>query len=148
MKEKTFFTDVKPDGKIQTNISGQLRDAIKEFVGKRIYIKLGVSRKIRSLSQSQYYWGVVVEFCREGVLDAWGESIGKDEAHNLLKIHANYNEKVNELTSESIRIPMPTHNLTTLQFEEFQERCRQFIFNMFNITVPLPNEQGDLDFKE
>jgi hypothetical protein len=144
MKEETVFTSVSPDGKINEGVRDRINKALVSFAGKRIYFKLGIARKIRSLDQNSYYHGVVVACLVQGVLEQWGEKITSEQAHEMLKTNCNANGKIDELTSKQVRIPMPTHSLSTIEFEEYQDRCRVFIAEMFGIDVPAPNSQLEI----
>lgn len=147
MVDQLFFSDVKEGGILQKNTSEAIKEALLGFTGKRVFIKIGVSRKIRSLDQNKYYWGVVIECCKQGVKELWGENITKEECHQLLKTHCHYHEKISELTDNNIRIPLDTHDLTTTGFMEYIEKCCKFIGEIFGITVPEPNSQGDIMFE-
>ena|SRR3990167_689339 len=146
MREQTFFTDVLHDGKIQANISFQIKEALKPMEGKRIFLKIGIARKIRSLNQNKYYWAIIVEYCRQGIMEQWGENITKDQAHNLLKQNCNFIKKINEESDGNFKIPIPTHILTTTEFCEYTERCRKFIGEFFGITIPNPDSQEEISY--
>ena len=74
---------------------------------------------------------------------AYGMSIEK--VHEFFKLHFNYIEKVNEATSEVIRIPKSTTENTTTQQEEYHLQIREFLMEWFNVTAPLPNEHLNLE---
>lgn len=145
MKTHEYFSDVN-DGKLQPNVTRQLLKDLKEFEGKRVLIKLSQKRKDRSMPQNRYYFGVVCEAFQIGAKETWGESISKEEAHENLKKECNYKELVSDDSGEIFRISKSTADLTTLAFEEYLEKCRQFIYTWFGITVPMPNEQAAINF--
>jgi hypothetical protein len=68
-----------------------------------------------------------------------GEGISMDQAHEVLKHECNYHEIVNPTTGAVIRTGMTTTELSTIEFENYLEQCRQFIWEWFNIVVPLPD---------
>ena len=146
--EQIIFTDVFPDGKIQPNASLKIKEAVKSFQGKRIYFKIGIARKIRSLNQNKYYFGCIIPIAQEAIKEQWGEIIDKQQAHSFLKIYCNAVDKITEESDGNIRIPKPTHDYTTVQFMEYIERCSQFLFANFNVTIPPPNSQADIIFNE
>lgn len=92
-------------------------------------------------------FAVVCEAFQIGAKETWGESISKEEAHENLKKECNYKEFLNEETGEIFKVSKTTANLTTLAFEDYLERCRQFIYTWFGITVPMPNEQAAMSFE-
>lgn len=147
MREEVFYTDIK-NSRAQTNLAEKIKEALKEFEGRRIYVKIGVARKIRSLSENNYYWGVVIEYTRQGVEDLWGESVSKEQAHFILTSNCNFVEKISEATDEHIKVPKPTHNLTTIEFETYIERCRKFCGEMFGIEIPPPNSSMEMSFAD
>lgn len=146
MKTLEYFSDVK-DGKLQPNVSRQIQSDLKEFEGKRVLIKLSQKRKNRSMPQNRYYFGVVCEAFQMGAKDTWGEDVSKEEAHENLKKECNYKEFLNDETGEILRLSKTTADLTTLAFEDYIERCRQFIYTWFGVTVPMPNEQAQIEFE-
>lgn len=96
--------------------------------------------------QNGYYWTIIVsEFC-DGFTQITGEQIINKRAHEILKAKCNFKELVNHKTGEIITIPLSTSNLNTVEFEEYCERCRAFIFEWMGKTIPLPNEQSELEF--
>ena len=52
---------------------------------------------------------------------------------------------VNEETSEIIQIPKSTTENTTIEQEEYHNKCVEFLKEWFNVTVPLPNENIRID---
>lgn len=143
------FTDVDDEGLISPAfVERFILDIGAKFPSSRIKLSADKSRKIRSLNQNNYYFGVIVQACREGVQSEWGEEYSTEESHDLLKKECNYKEVASEETGEILRLPKSTKRLDTLQGEEYYERCRKWIFLWFGITVPLPNEQTALEYYE
>ena len=56
-----------------------------------------------------------------------------------------YEEKVNEQTSEVIKIPKSSTENTTIEQEEFHLQCKEFLKAWFNVDVTLPNEGINFD---
>lgn len=108
--------------------------------GQRFSMEIKPIKPNRSNQQNSYYWKVIVESFRHGALEEWGEYMGKEEAHNTLKANCLYTEKVNEETGEVFRFIGSTTDNDTSDQEVYHEKCRQLIYNAFNIVVPLPNE--------
>lgn len=111
---------------------------------KSVVIRVKVSGKQRSCWQNNYYYGVVVNLIREAISEEWGEPMTKDDVHTLLKQQCNWVEKFSQQTGESIRVAATTTNLSTVEFEEYLERCRRFALEFFNLEIPLPNEQTEI----
>jgi len=96
--------------------------------------------------ENGYYHHIIVSTFIRGWFETHGVWITHAKAHEKLKDECNYKEWVNEATGEIKQVGQSTADLTTVEFEEFCERCRNWIFEWFNIVVKLPNEQGELEF--
>lgn len=141
MKKELFISKVDANGNLQANVSKQIRTLLKALADSSVVIEISKKRKQRSNNQNKYYWGVVVQEFRQGVLEMWGEHIDSQEAHEYLKLHCNFKEIINEATGEIIKLPISTTESNTLEFEEYLEKCRKLIYEYFNVVVALPNEQ-------
>jgi hypothetical protein len=93
---------------------------------------------VRSNNQNAYYFGVIVSMCRDAISEAYGESMSAEMAHDTLKEYCNFREIVKG--DKILRVTESTADLTTDQFEAYTQRCREWMFNWFNVVVPLPNE--------
>lgn len=92
--------------------------------------KLLISRitKSRSLSQNKYYWKVII-----GMLaDEWGWD-QPERLHDALRI------KFLSVNTEKLPTVKSTTELTTVQFEEYTSKIRQWASEE-GICIPLPNE--------
>ena len=116
-------------------------EQISRNAGRDVEIVVRAGGRRRSPWQNNYYYGVVVSLVRDAVSEEWGESLTKDETHQLLKQHCNWKEHVNETTGEAVKVAQSTVTLSTVEFEEYLERCRRFAAEFLNVYVPLPNEQ-------
>lgn len=143
MKSIEIITNV-VNGKINRNRS-LLTKAIEQFNGKEIVIKISRKRKTRSNLQNSYYWGVIIPIWTNLLLTEWGEIHSKQETHEFLKYNCNFREVVNEVTGEIIKLSKSTTENSTVDMELFQEKARQLAFEMFNVTIPLPNEQVKIE---
>ena len=122
-----------------------LNRIIQEFNGMDITITIAKQRKSRSNKQNRYYRGVVVKLIQSAFKDNWGESYTSDEVHEFLKARFNYIEHVNEDGGEIIKLGKSTTKNSTVEQEEYQEKCRTFGLEWFGITIPLPNEQIEIE---
>jgi hypothetical protein len=108
-------------------------------------VKVVVDGKKRSLEQNSYYYGVVVGILKNCIQDEWGERMTKEDVHEILKTQCNWQEHFSKQTGESIKVAQSTATLTTVEFEEYLERCRRFAQDFFGVTIPLPNEQIEIE---
>lgn len=120
-------------------------DAIKSFNGFDVVLTIAKAKKKRSNNQNAYYWGLLIPLTQNAIKTEWGEIWSKEKTHDFYKLHFNYVEKVNETTSEVIKIPKSTTDNTTTQQEEYHAQIREFLKDWFNVTAPLPNDGLELN---
>lgn len=120
-------------------------DAIKSFNGFDVVLTITKAKKKRSNNQNAYYWGLLIPLTQNAIKSEWGEIWSKEKTHDFYKLHFNYIEKVNENTSEVIKIPKSTTDNTTTQQEEYHAQIREFLKEWFNVNAPLPNEGLELN---
>jgi len=144
------------NGKLSISYRNKFMQAIPGFGDCRVRLKLEKLYKQRSTKtyrddgsegygQNGYYWKIIVpEFC-EGWQDLTGEQIKSKEAHEKLKMYCNYKEIVNYETGEVLTLGLSTATLSTVEFDDFCDRCRKFIFEWMGKNIPLPNEQAELE---
>lgn len=86
-------------------------------------------KKHRSNPQNAYYWGVVIKLIHDHT--------GQD-ANTIHGVLTGMFLKVKDwLDKERIR---STTELSTVEFEEYLEKCRQWAVIALDIYIPLPNE--------
>ena len=107
---------------------------------------LSIERKKRkrSLSQNAYYWGVVVENVKSGLLDI-GYRMTKEDTHEFLKGKFHIIEKVNENTGEILKAVGGTSEMTTSQMMDYFSEITQWAAEYLNIQIPQPNEQLQIE---
>lgn len=132
------------NGQLKISYRSRFDDCIKTFPDCRVKVTVEKLYRKRTDPQNAYYWGVIVNECAEGYYEMCGEPLTKDEAHELLKFRCNGRELVNEKTGETLTVGASTAELSTVQMMEYWDRCREFIYEWFNRTVPEPNEQTEL----
>jgi hypothetical protein len=138
MKSIEIITQVH-NGNFKRN-RNEILKAIKQFEGKTIMFKLSILSKRRSLDQNSYYWGVIIPITKNAINESWGEVWSTEKTHEFLKSKFLFYEKVNEETSEIIRVPKSTTENTTTDQENYYSEIREFLKEWFNVDCPLPNE--------
>jgi hypothetical protein len=132
------------DGQLRISYRDRFIDALKQMPDCRVRLSVEKLYNRRSTNQNAYYHGVICyEFC-EGYYAMTGDRIEADNAHELLKFRCNGKDIPHPETGEVLRVPQTTTSLTTVEFEEYLDRCRAFILEWFGVTVPMPNEQTEL----
>lgn len=120
-------------------------DAIKSFEGSDLVLTFEKPKKQRSNNQNAYYWGLLIPILQKSIKESWGEIWSKEKTHDFCKMQFNFTERVNEDTGLILRVPKSTTENTTSSQEDLHSEIRNFIFEWFNIQVPLPNENITLD---
>jgi len=139
MKSIEIITQVN-NGNFKRN-RNEILKAIKQFEGKTIMFKLSILSKKRSLEQNSYYWGVIITITKNAINESWGEVWNTEKTHEFLKSKFLFYEKVNEETSEIIKVPKSTTENTTTEQENYYSEIREFLKEWFNVDCPLPNEK-------
>lgn len=127
-------------------------DAVIALMAKKDVDVYGViefreTHKKRTSPQNRYYFGVIVDILARLMADSCGEQVNdghRSEAHMALKRLCNPKEITSPITGEVITVAGSTRDHDTVESSEFHERCRQWIFEFWGVTVPLPNEQSEL----
>ena len=153
------------DGYFDEREPDKLRLALLKLEGFECKLTIEKLYDTRSVNQNRYYFGVIVDLFIKGWMEVTGEVITPDQAHEMLKYHCNPTElqiiekkvaklfakgkgnrifvvrKIVKKEMKRIRTSGSTTQLSTLEFEQYQERCRGFISEYLGIVVPLPNEE-------
>lgn len=104
--------------------------ALAKLEGKRITVDVSAWRKSRSAQQNRYFHGVVIAILGEH-LGYFADEMRAALAHKFLGV-------VDDKTG-LMRI-RGTSDLTTVEFEEFLARVRQWAGEELGVFIPLPNE--------
>lgn len=104
---------------------------------KEVEFQVKRFRNKRSVDQNAYYWKIIVLM----VADAMGDD-DPEAVHAVLKNECNYEIRTFGKGSDrkEYRYPLSTADLSTVEFENYTERCRRFAAEFFGIYIPLPNE--------
>lgn len=128
-----------------------MEDSLIEIELRRVYprrsTKIEHDNGATTYGQNGYYHTVIVQSYIDGEWEENRQLYDHERAHEQLKANCNYQDIVDEETGSIRRVILSTADLNTLQFEEYLERCRAFIYEWFGIDCPLPNEQAELKFK-
>jgi len=139
-------TEVGSDGKLVSESDRlSLSTILKNFAGKTVDITVQRAQNKRSLEQNAYYWKCIVPSMQKAVHEMWGDDISKEEAHALLKDRFSSIERFHVATGELVKIPVSTTENGTMDQEDYHEKCRVWMKEMFGVTVPLPNEGIEIE---
>ena len=128
MKKKHYIT-TDPNLKVDFKDLVAFKQDLLNLKGKEGYLTVNKVTKSRSGNQNRYAHGVVFPMMAECM------GCEMEEAKDALKF-------------EFLRKPLDcgkwttrqTSSLTTVEFEEFLEKCRRMAVDMFNCYIPEPNE--------
>jgi hypothetical protein len=132
------------NNKITSNLRLFL-DVLSHFNGKEVLITIQPYKKLRSSPQNRYYFGVVCKLIKDAIKTEWGQVVSIDDTHAFLKSKLHFKEFINENTGEIANLPLTTTEDSTAEFMEYLESCRNFGKEWFNIDIPEPNEQINLE---
>lgn len=102
-----------------------------------IVIKRDSVKKIRSLKANNYYWGVVIVYCCDGLGYELHE---KEMVHEALKMKFLSQEHIIGLP-----VPRSTATLESPEFWDYIETVRRYMVQTFGIYIPDPNEIDDVN---
>jgi hypothetical protein len=118
--------------------------AMRTLAGKMVrnargkcHFDLRQCKSSRTLAQNSYYWGVVLPNVQAGLLEAWGESLAADEAHELCRraflTRPIYNRNTGAIQS---RVPLSTTKLDTAEFADYLEKIIKFAAEQLGTQIP------------
>lgn len=132
MKKSTFTATIHDKKVFAFDSPERWKEFIEKLDGEKVFVTVGKWYTKMSDKQRKYYFGVVVL----EIVGFTGHT--KEEVHDWLKAKCNsVKEKIGEITVTRIK---STTELSTVEFEEYAQRCRDWAFNHLNIVVALPNE--------
>lgn len=133
-----FFTSVDENGKMQRNTSGQIAVEVAMYKKKRIKITIDIVKSNRSQQQNRLWWLYMTILSKE---------IGytKEETHDICKFKFLKREKVIEATGEILPYLQSTTKLSKSEFSDMTSELIRWAAETFNIILPLPNTQIDME---
>jgi hypothetical protein len=150
MREILSMGTVDDSGVLKISHRQKFDEGIKTMAGCRVMVNVRKLYNKRSINQNAYYWGVVVLIARQAINEQWGfvdnepGSVDSDQVHEILKTECNFKNIASRETGVILKVGMTTKELTTVEFEEYLERCRRWIQEYLVAYVPLPNEQLEI----
>lgn len=115
----------------------QLGEQIKKFfAGQEVILSVEKKSKRRTLNQNNYYWAVVVDLIRQGIIDT-GELLTSSEIHDFLRFRFLKQQKVNEESGEVIyEYARSTAELMVHEFSFYLDNCIQFAAEYLSVAIP------------
>lgn len=128
------------DGKIDVHPRKRIAEYIETCGLDAVEITVDAFKKTRSVKQNRYYWGVIVDTFRTILEDA-GQSMHPSGVHEALAAEVGMLKKIAfGFDGQPIVYTQSTTDLTTVEFENYMEKCRAFAAEQYGLVIPLPNE--------
>jgi hypothetical protein len=101
----------------------------------------------RSIKENRYYWGVVVQMCMDGLIEAGFDWIKEQEdTHTLLKSMF-LKENKPGIGGEIIEVVLSTSSLSTDEFQAYMDRVKHWAAEYIGVFIPEPGQQAQIDYK-
>lgn len=136
-----FKGKVDESGVLRMSQTAKFREWISHNLrGKEVQVVVKPKKKLRSLNENNYYWGVVIQLLAEHT------GYAPSEMHELCKVKFLPPKRItlrNGKNDQSITIAMSTTELTTSQMENYLSEIRLWAIDFWELKIPLPNEVDD-----
>lgn len=146
MPNPIFVTQIKadPDGKAYLEFYDSSQELLNSYYKKhgnkmlRVSINGLTDKKLRSVEQNNYYWGVVLEILAQhfGYIGP-GE---KEDLHNEMR--SMFLVRIGKLGQPVVE---STTRISTDIFEKYLEAIRTWALVKYQVRIPLPNEVEEAD---
>lgn len=94
--------------------------------------------KKRTISQNDYYWGVVLPLCLAAMIKEGWEIYSTDDLHELFKSWFAGRKAINRYTAETVTFPASSKAMTTTEFSAFVDKVRDYADEYLGIQIPEP----------
>lgn len=128
-----FYGQVK-DGKLILEKRDRLDKWLLKLKGRvRLVVEKATPAMERTVRQNAYYWGVVIKMLVEA-----GHFTIDDDAHDYLK--RLFLKRGVDFKGKRYEVVGSTTTLTTIDMENYLEKCRLWAAQELQIVIPYPNE--------
>ena len=109
--------------------------SVRAMSGK-VVLTIEPFRRKRSSQQNRYYFGVVIEHVREGLLE-------KGHEYTPIEVHEAMKWKFLRAHEDNVEVPTvrSTTTLTTKEFEDFCENIRRWASEYLGKVIPEPGQE-------
>ena len=144
----TFYGTVDEQGQIK--LPKTMRQGISQaFKGVRIEVTVKKAHKSRSTEQNRYYWGVLIPYVVRLFIEA-GNPLQEDNREHIELVEELMRRKfglwdsIADAEGEENKVLVRLSQYTTVQQEELNANIRAWAADVFNVVIPLPNEQSKI----
>lgn len=120
---------------------------MKQFEGKRIQFTVKGYKAQRSNKQNAYYWGCIIPYVQDGLLELGFEKriLDQETVHEMLKgKFLKEDLATDQWNGEFITHVGSTTDLNKLEFSDYIENIRTWAAEYLSINIPDPEEQIEL----
>lgn len=130
---RRVFLGTAKEGELIYDEPKAVEEYLRYDVPGKVEVIIRKPKNKRTLPQNKYYWSVIVEM----ISNETGNS--KDDIHKLLKYE--FLSEVADIPSgeEYLYIRSSTE-LTTIEWEDYNKKCRMWASDNLNMFIPKPNE--------
>ena len=133
------FTGTVLGGRLPPEVQRGITATLDRLEGKRVVLTVALAKKKRSTNQNAYWFGmlgkyVVPAFREHG--DNWSEWT----VHEYIMNELGYQEVLVDPKGKLFVSRKHSSEFSTIAWEEFMERGREFLARVHGIRLPLPNE--------
>lgn len=111
-------------------------DKIRQLQGMYRF-EVSKYHKRRTDRQNRYYWPAFVQAFADH-LRAQGDDITDEDAHEILKAKFLRKHVIDMNTGEVLEFPGSTAQLSTVEFNEYLDRCATWLSEFFGLDIPDP----------
>lgn len=137
----TTFGEIK-NGKLSIYGREQFLNSIKNTNDCLVELTLKKKSKGRSNKQNRYYFSLV-NMIKNIFFEQHQINYTSEQMHEILKLKCNYVEVLNK-DGVIEKFPTSTTELSTVEFEVYLEAVRNWVYDFFDVLLPLPNEQLEI----
>lgn len=126
---------------------GAFKTDMEDFPTGRYMITCRKYRKSRSSKQNGFYWGCVIPYVIDGLVDMGFEKrlLNAESVHHMLR-EKFLKEDVPNDVAEFITLVKSTTDLSTIEFMEYIADIQQWAQTFLNIYIPDPGEQTEINY--
>lgn len=134
----TFETTIH-QGVIPTDIRRRIAAWIAQRrEGSRVRVEVGPVKN--TSPQQRYYFRTIVKTFQQCLLDD-GEALNLEDVHDLMMREIGGFERVVEWPNgRQVKARRSLKDLSTVETEDYHERCRAHAAEWWGVVIPLPNE--------
>jgi len=143
-----WFSTVK-NGRLQKGVSTEISSTLQKFEGKRILVRIEKVGATRSIRQNSYLHALFDIFSKSMIEYTGDEQYDAKTLKNMVKtkflMRDVFNSKTGEVTGQ---IVLKTRDLNKEDFAIFTEQVIRYAATEYNITLPIPEEQFEMDLND